>query len=130
VTSQVQRVDANDPSYNTLFQAYKTSNPDIFNNPDICWLYQVDGYTHMTIVSKLFEKTTKGGQGGAYGVKVGANYFTSNENNEIFHRFGLSTTVRKRPDGHIVSPRAAVGKPTATESAMLSRVKKIPVEFQ
>ena len=99
VTNQVQRVDDGKASYKVALADFKRDQINLLRDADVCWVMIVDGYVHKVIISKRFSKAQEGVSGGFYGVKIGQNYYASDESNSIGHAFGVSVSIVKRPPG-------------------------------
>ena len=79
-----------DPSYLSGMRIWIQQNDNIINDPEICHLLVVTGMVQKNIIRKKYKKFEVKAKGGAYGLSVNGNLYTSTEDYSLDMRFGLS----------------------------------------
>lgn len=79
-----------DPNYLAGMRMWIQQNENIINDPEICHLLVVTGMVQKNIIRKKYKKFDVKAKGGAYGLSVNGNLYTSTEDYSLDMRFGLS----------------------------------------
>lgn len=130
------RVDAKDSSWFDGIMKWREINQDLIENEDICWLLVVGGAVQKTIIKKKYKKFNASLKGGAYGINIGGELYTSTEEYSLDTRYGLSVFVLKRPVVYKSdSPKLELGSqsnlkdilsfPNDTELKLFNKIYKI-----
>jgi hypothetical protein len=94
-------VDRNSDKWKTRLDVWKAENKDILDSPEVCYVVAVIGFVQKYIIRRKFEKFKAGAKGGAFGVNLNGDLFTSKEDFSLDIRYGLQTVVLKRPTGAV-----------------------------
>jgi hypothetical protein len=78
----------------TAFRAARKA--DLFDNPEVCYVIAVSGYSHKTLTKKLHTKVSDTVKGGYSGINLNGNFYSSDDSYTLDHLFELSPTVLKR----------------------------------
>jgi len=106
-----------DPNYLTGMRMWIQQNENIINDPEICHLLVVTGMVQKNIIRKKYKKFDVKAKGGAYGLSVNGNLYTSTEDYSLDMRFGLSyqripipskTDILKQPSIDIAKSKVDV----------------------
>lgn len=103
-------LDMTDAAWEKGLDDWKARNQALINDPEVCFLFAIAGFTQKNIVRKKYKKYSGKGRGGAFGVNINGELSTSTEDYLLDIKFGLTPIVLKRPDSHRVVRSAA--KPT------------------
>ncbi len=90
-------VDTHDDSWYEGVQRWKIDNSELLNDENICYLLVITGVVQKTIIKKKYKKFEVKAKGGAYGINIGGQLYTSAEDYSLDTRFGLSLSVLRRP---------------------------------
>lgn len=106
-----------DPNYLTGMRMWIQQNENIINDPETCHLLVVTGMVQKNIIRKKYKKFDVKAKGGAYGLSVNGNLYTSTEDYSLDMRFGLSyqripipskTDILKQPSIDIAKSKVDV----------------------
>ncbi len=86
-----------DPSWKKGLTDWKEENKALWQDDEICYLFGIVGFVQKYVIYKKFKKFTAGAKGGAYGVNLEGNLYTSSEDYSLDIRFGLQPVILKRP---------------------------------
>lgn len=90
-------VDVHDDSWNTGLNQWRESNKDLMTDPNICYLLVVTGMVQKNIIRKKYVKFEAKAKGGAFGVNINGELYSSTEDFSLDTRFGLTVSVIRRP---------------------------------
>lgn len=90
-----QRVQAS-AAFDSAVAAWTSSHRALLEDDSVCQVFLVEGYIHKTLAKKKLTKVSVSASGGVSGIKVGGEYYASNEQYELDHLFGLSPGFLKR----------------------------------
>lgn len=90
-------VDMHDDSWATGVNEWRKLNRHLIDDPDICYLLVVTGMVQKNIIRKKFVKFEARAKGGAFGVNINGELYTSTEDFSLDTRFGLTVNVIHRP---------------------------------
>jgi len=90
-------VDVHDDSWNTGLDQWRKSNQDLMTDPNICYLLVVTGMVQKNIIRKKYVKFEAKAKGGAFGVNINGELYSSTEDFSLDTRFGLTVNVIRRP---------------------------------
>jgi hypothetical protein len=90
-------VNFQDETWTAGVRKWIQENRDIYNDPEICYLYVISGFVQKNIVRKKYVKFEAGVKGGAYGININGELATSTEDYSLDIVFGLTPAIIKRP---------------------------------
>ncbi len=90
-------VNFQDDSWTNGIRKWISENPDIYHDPEICYLYVVSGFVQKNILRKKYVRFEAGTKGGAYGININGELSTSTEDYSLDIIFGLTPAIIKRP---------------------------------
>ena len=76
--------------YLSGMRMWMRQNQDLIEDPEVCHLLVVTGMVQKNIIRKRYKKFSTKAKGGAYGINVNGNLYTSSEDYSLDIRFGLS----------------------------------------
>lgn len=91
-------VDRDHDSWNGGLKKWKSENAALMADPGVCWLFAVIGFVQKYIVRRKYYKFNAGAKGGAYGISLNGELYTSTEDYSLDIRYGLQPVVLKRPE--------------------------------
>ncbi|MEN0048160.1 MAG: hypothetical protein AAF806_13955 [Bacteroidota bacterium] len=89
-------IDMHDPSWITGVERWHAMNKSLLTDPNICYLLVVIGMVQKNIIRKKYKKFDVKTKGGAYGININGQLYTSTEDYSLDTRFGLSVAVLHR----------------------------------
>jgi hypothetical protein len=121
---------------------WEKENEALFADEDICYLFAVIGFTQKYIIRRKYQKYTAGVRGGAFGVNLNGELYTSTEDYSLDIRYGLQPSILKRPtdkvrasarafgwDSEVKAPSAHYGRidsePTSEESQLFATISDV-----
>jgi hypothetical protein len=91
-------VNRDNDSWNKGVQSWMADNKvSILEDPAVCYVYAVIGFVQKYIIRRKYKKFTVGAKGGAFGVNLNGQLYTSAEDYSLDVRYGLQTVILKRP---------------------------------
>lgn len=90
VNQMSQRLDTAKPGYRDARKSWLEANTAYAQDPSVCTMLVVEGFTHNVFQTKKFSEMKMGGAAGVYGVKVGGEAYSSNDQFESKNLFQLS----------------------------------------
>lgn len=109
-------VNRDSDTWNKGVQSWMADNKaTILDDPAVCYVYAVIGFVQKYIIRRKYTKFTAGAKGGAFGVNLNGQLYTSAEDYSLDVRYGLQTVILKRP---------AVTKSLFAEKEVLAEAKE------
>lgn len=91
-------VNRDTDSWNKGVQSWLADNKTaVLDDPSVCYVYAVIGFVQKYIIRRKYTKFTAGVKGGAFGVNLNGQLYTSSEDYSLDVRYGLQTVILKRP---------------------------------
>ncbi|MBW8684942.1 hypothetical protein [Chitinophaga rhizophila] len=91
-------VNRDDDSWTKGVQSWMADNKtNVLDDPAVCYVYAVIGFVQKYIIRRKYTKFTAGAKGGAFGVNLNGQLYTSSEDYSLDIRYGLQTVILKRP---------------------------------
>lgn len=116
-----------DAKYSLELGKLKEKNPLLWT--ENCYVGIVTGMTRRALTYRKYSKTKANTEAGAYGVRVGGNYYASDEDEEVTYIFGLNLVGLEAPSAAPRDGGAPEGGLTAasSEDALLRSVKTVRI---
>jgi len=107
-------------SWNDGVEAWKTANKELLADPEICYIYAVIGFVQKYVIRKKYTKFDVKAKGGAFGVNLNGQLYTSSEDYSLDVRYGLQPVILKRPGGKGLE--AIVSDPSRNDFDVLKNI--------
>lgn len=98
--------DMQDESWDIGLDKWKEKNRDIIESPDVYAIHVVTGFVQKYIIRKKFKKFELGTRGGAFGLNVDGQLYTSDEDSSLDILYGLQTVAIKYQSGQQLHEKA------------------------
>ncbi|MDP2724047.1 MAG: hypothetical protein Q8O72_14925 [Bacteroidales bacterium] len=113
-------IDQHDAEWPVNVRQWKVDNQDLFDDPEICYLFAISGFVQKNIVRKKYNKFKVGAKGGAYGLNIGGELATSTEEYSLDIKYGINPIVLKRPEPVAKVKKTLLANPSIEESRLFS----------
>lgn len=115
-------VDEQTDSWRQSLNDWKKENMALWKDENICYLLLITGIVQKNIIRKKYYKLEGGMNGGAFGINLKGNAYTSSEEYAMDVRFGLTVKLFKHPQTTYKSI-----EPTTTE--IISEPSNVELEL-
>lgn len=101
-----QRIETT-PQWEDAKSKYRQDERSRIDAADVCAVFTVSGFTHKTIVKKLYTTTSVRASGGYAGINVDGSYYNESRDYRLDHLFQLSVDYLRAPPADIPQDLAA-----------------------
>lgn len=90
-------INRDDDSWNEGVTKWRKENEQLLSDPGLCYVYAVIGFVQKYVIRRKYKKFQAGLKGGASGINLNGELYTSSEDYSLDIRYGLQTAILRRP---------------------------------